>query len=85
MTREQSVWAIWGLRIAARRKEAGYTQSSLAERLHVTQGTVSKWENGTLAPDDASKFRLAEVLDRTVNELFEWPLILPPERQDLAS
>lgn len=85
MTREQHLWKIWGDRIANRRKALGFTQASLARDMHVSQGTVSKWENGTLAPDDATKFRLAELLNRSVTELFEWPLILPPERTEVAS
>ena len=32
--------------IAARRREAGFTQVALGERLGVTDRAVSKWENG---------------------------------------
>ncbi|MBE6865446.1 MAG: helix-turn-helix transcriptional regulator [Ruminococcaceae bacterium] len=33
------------------RKEKGYTQKELAEKLHITDRAVSKWERGLSAPD----------------------------------
>ena len=35
-----------GLLIAQKRKEKSMTQQELAEKLHVTNTAVSKWENG---------------------------------------
>lgn len=35
-----------GQLIAERRKELGLTQKQLAERLHVSDRAVSKWERG---------------------------------------
>lgn len=35
-----------GAFIAERRKEARMTQKDLAERLHITDKAVSKWERG---------------------------------------
>ena len=40
-----------GGRIAELRKKKGITQKELAERLHVTDGAVSKWERGINYPD----------------------------------
>lgn len=40
-----------GGRIAAIRKEGGYSQASFAEKLHVTAQAVSKWETGLALPD----------------------------------
>ena len=37
--------------IASCRKEKGYTQAVLAEMLGITDGAVSKWENGKSMPD----------------------------------
>ena len=37
--------------IAELRKEAGFTQKSLAEALHITDKAVSKWERGLSLPD----------------------------------
>ena len=33
------------------RKEQGMTQKELADRLHITDRAVSKWERGLCAPD----------------------------------
>ena len=40
---------VLGAKIAALRKAQGLTQKQLAERLHVTDGAVSKWERGQLS------------------------------------
>jgi len=37
--------------IAQLRREAGYTQKTLAEALHITDKAVSKWERGLSLPD----------------------------------
>ena len=33
------------------RKQKGYSQETLAERLHIVRQTVSKWEKGVSVPD----------------------------------
>ena len=40
-----------GVRIAYLRKQANMTQAGLADTLHVSPKTVSKWENGYGLPD----------------------------------
>ena len=58
-----------GALIRERRKEKGLTQRELAERLHVTDRAVSKWERGLCAPDIALLEPLSEALDLSVLEL----------------
>lgn len=58
-----------GARIAARRKELGMTQRELAERLHITDRAVSRWERGKGAPDVSLLMPLAKALDTSVDEL----------------
>ena len=60
-----------GALIRARRKELNLTQKELAERLHITDRAVSKWERGLCAPDIALLEPLAEILDISVVELLE--------------
>jgi transcriptional regulator with XRE-family HTH domain len=57
--------------IAAKRKEKNLTQGQLAERLHISNKTVSKWENGKCMPDYSIIEQLCEELDITVSELLE--------------
>lgn len=51
------------------RRERSLTQRQLAERLHVSDKAVSKWERGLSIPDTALLIPLAEQLDVTVTEL----------------
>ena len=55
--------------IAERRKAQGLTQVRLAERLHVTDRAVSKWETGRAMPDSAIMLALCDILGISVNEL----------------
>lgn len=60
-----------GMFIAKRRTELGMTQAQLAERLHVTNKAISKWENGRGLPDIANVEGLADALDLSLQELME--------------
>lgn len=40
-----------GERIKELRKKNKYTQAVLADKLNVTQGAVTQWENGIRTPD----------------------------------
>lgn len=53
------------------RKNKGYSQEELAERIHVTRQTVSKWENGQSVPDAEMIKTIAEVFGVSVSELIE--------------
>lgn len=52
-----------GKLIAKLRKEAGYTQASLARTLNVTDKAVSKWERGNGLPDASLLPQVAKLLD----------------------
>lgn len=55
--------------IAAERKARNWTQQQLADRLHISGKTVSKWETGGGLPEISLLMPLCEELDLTVNEL----------------
>lgn len=55
--------------IANERKAKKLTQTKLAEKLFVSEKTVSKWENGNGIPDTKSISKLSEIFDVTINEL----------------
>lgn len=58
-----------GAFIAERRKLKTLTQQELADRLHLSNRTISKWECGKGIPDSSIMLELCEVLDISVNEL----------------
>lgn len=57
--------------LAKKRKEKNLTQSALAERLGVSNKTVSKWETGRCMPDYSVIEPLCQELDITVAELLD--------------
>lgn len=61
----------FGAFVSQLRKEKGYTQKELSERLLISDKAISKWETGTTIPDTALLIPLAEVLGVTVTELLE--------------
>ena len=60
-----------GKKIYELRKENGFTQRELADKVNVTNKAVSKWENGVNFPDPGLMDSLAEALGVTVSELVE--------------
>jgi len=57
--------------IAKKRKEQNLTQEQLAERLGVSNKTVSKWETGKCMPDYAVVKSLCSELKISVSELMD--------------
>ena len=60
-----------GEKISELRKERGYTQQELADKIGVTNKAVSKWERGVNFPDMGIIDDLAEALGTTASELME--------------
>lgn len=57
--------------IANQRKEKGLTQEQLAERIGVTNKSISRWENGKTMPDISLFEPLCRELDISINELLK--------------
>lgn len=55
--------------IAAYRKRAGLTQAELAEQIHYSDKSVSKWERGEGVPDAVVLKQLADVFHVTADDL----------------
>ena len=51
------------------RKEKNITQEQLADKLHITNRAISKWENGLSVPDADLLIRLSEILEVSVSDL----------------
>lgn len=62
---------ITGKFIAHKRKEKNLTQEQLAEKLGVSNKTISKWETGKCMPDYTVVKSLCEELGITVAELMD--------------
>ena len=70
-----------GEQIAELRREKGMTQRELAERLHVTDKAVSKWERDLACPDTATLPVLADLLGCGVEELLGAKAAVRSERK----
>ncbi len=73
-----------GAFIAMNRKKKGYTQEQLAEKLGVTNKTISRWENGHYMPDLSLLEPLSKELDITLNELLAGEEIVKEEAMEYS-
>ena len=71
----------FGKYIAENRKQLGMTQMQLAEKLHVTDKAVSKWERGLSYPDVTLLKPLAEELSVSIGELLSCRVPTAEERE----
>ena len=81
----QEIVSILSGNIARLRKEAGYTQDALAEKLGITFQAVSKWETGLSCPDIIFLPQLADIFGVTIDSLFgrenAVPISAPAEQE----
>lgn len=66
-----------GKEIKNRREQKKISQEKIANQLHISRQTLSKWELGKSFPDFESLTRLAILFDFSLDEVFE----LPTERE----
>ena len=60
-----------GKKLHELRKQSGFTQDYVAEKLGVSAQAVSKWENDIVCPDIMTLPNIAELYGITVDELFK--------------
>lgn len=60
-----------GKKLHELRKQSGFTQDYVAEKLGVSAQAVSKWENDIACPDIMTLPNIAELYGITVDELFK--------------
>lgn len=76
----------FGAFIQERRRELGITQSELAQRIHVTDKAISRWERAVGFPDIKLLEPLAEALEVSLTELLQAKKIeSPAEAEALES
>lgn len=51
------------------RKQYGYTQEQIAEKLGVSRQTIAKWERGECLPDIENVIALADIYEVTIDSL----------------
>ena len=68
--------------LAELRKEKGYTQKELGDKLMVTDKAISRWETGKGLPDTALLKPLSEILGVSVGELLAGKRVPPEQAQD---
>ena len=73
-----------GTFIAAERKAKKLTQAKLAEKIFVSEKTISKWENGNGIPDTNTLPKLCEVFGVSMNELLNGERISSEEYANKA-
>lgn len=74
-----------GKLIAEQRHALGLTQKQLAEKLSISDRTVSKWERGAGFPDISLIEPLADALNLTVLEIFHGQLETPAPQEESSA
>lgn len=79
-----------GKYIAGKRKDLGMTQKQLAEKLGMSDKSVSKWERGVCLPDVSVYSELCQILGISINEFLAGEdivqgKILPKNRKKILS
>ena len=72
----------FGIFISNLRKEKGFTQKELAQKLFVSDKAVSKWERGLSMPDISLLVPLSEVLEVSVTELLKHQRMTYTDKMD---
>ncbi len=59
-----------GTKLSTARKNAGFTQEAMAEKLGVTPQAISTWERNENIPDTRNLIELARILEISLDDLF---------------
>lgn len=70
--------------IAKKRQENNFTQEGLAEKLDISDRSVSKWERGICLPDANNMAKLCEIFDISYNELLSGEELEKPDYEKRA-
>ncbi|MGX7196391.1 helix-turn-helix transcriptional regulator [Enterococcus olivae] len=60
-----------GDKLKVTRKQFGYTQEEISEKIHVSRQTISSWENSKSLPDVTSLILFSDLYDLTLDELIK--------------
>lgn len=74
-----------GDKIKELRKKFGYSQQQLANKMHLTQGAISQWENNLTVPAADQLVSLSQIFGITVDELLGENQIVSKDPWDVES
>ncbi len=63
-----------GKRIVELRRECGYTQEELADKMKISTRSLSDIENGKSCPNSIMIYRIAEVLHISLKDFYDFNL-----------
>lgn len=70
--------------LAELRKEKGYTQEQLGEKIGVTNKTISRWETGIYLPPADALLALGELYNVSINEILSGKRLTETEYKEAA-
>lgn len=70
-----------GKKISKIRKMAGMTQEELAEKIHVSRQTISKWEKGISSPDLESAITFCELFQISLDDFIKEEQVMKKEEK----
>ena len=70
--------------IAELRKEHGYTQEQLGDKIGVTNKTISRWETGMYLPPADTLLMISELFDVSINEILSGKKLSVEEYKEAA-
>ena len=71
-----------GDQLQKQRKSHHMSQNELAEKLHLTRQSISKWENGTTLPSFANVIAISEIFGVSLDELIKGDVALMDKLKD---
>ena len=74
----------FGLMLRSERKNRKWSQTDLAEKIHVTQGMVSKWEKGDATPTYNNLITLSKVFNLPISHFANKDVFSEEELQGMA-
>ena len=73
-----------GQKIAELRKAKGFSQEELAQQLHVSRQSISRWETGTYMPPVEMLLAMSELYGVNINEIVSGKRLLEEEQAPKA-
>ena len=70
--------------IAELRKEHGFTQEQLGDKIGVTNKTISRWETGMYLPPADALLTISELFDVSINEILSGKKLSKDEYREAA-